>query len=81
MHQNVVSQTVSCIFDVIHVAALTKDGQLLVSLEGLFSGEGKVKPARSRQVYLHGATKHFHIGRSPLNGLRAHLHTHACHHH
>lgn len=66
---------------IIEVVALTKDGELLVGLQSLLSGEGEVEPARPRQVYLHGATKHFHIGRSPLDGLSANLHSHARHHH
>lgn len=61
--------------------ALTKDGEFLVSLQGLLSGEGEVKPAGSCQVDLHGASKDLHIGRSPLNSLSTHLHPHACHHH
>lgn len=70
-----------CRWNAMHVSVLTEDGEFLVGLQGLFPCEGKVEPACSCQVYLHGAAKHLHIRRSPLDGLRAHLHTHARHHH
>lgn len=63
------------------VCTLTEYGQLLVCLQGLLPGEGDIKPAGSGQVYLHGAAKDLHIGWSPLDGLSAHLHPHARHHH
>lgn len=61
--------------------ALTKDRQLLVSLQGFLPGERKVKPPCPCQVDLHGATKDLHIWRCPFNSLTSHLHPHARHDH
>lgn len=60
---------------------LTKDRQLLVSLQSFLSGERKVKPPCPCQVDLHGATKDLHIRRCSLNSLTSHLHPHARHDH
>lgn len=61
--------------------SLTEDGELLVGLQGLLSGEGEVEPAGSRQVDLHGAAEDLQVGGCTLDGLTAQLHPHACHHH
>lgn len=61
--------------------SLTEEGELLVGLQGLLACVGEVEPARSRQVELHAAPEHLHVGWRSLDGLRAHLHPHAGHHH
>ena len=40
---------------------LTEEVQLLVSLQGFFSGEGEVKPARATQVKLHGSAENLNV--------------------
>lgn len=59
----------------------TENGELLVSLQGLFSCEGQIKPARASQVHLHCAPEDLNVWWSSFYGLSTNLHPHARHHH
>lgn len=60
---------------------LTEEVQLLISLQGFFSGEGEVKPAWATQVELHSSAEDLDIWWGPFYCLSPNLDPHACHHH